>query len=502
MVVANTQPRYFSTSVKGIVKEYVPMCDDAQVSDAAFDGLGMILDSASLDAIPISEVLEVLKKHLNSNNNTRRLVIALAHAAVPVTLGGFSEALLAFFTEAQLWGDELFLNNLMITLFTEMNEDCGPPFFRFWLEQLLPTKQVPEHLQAVVKVAVRLMEELPPTKLLSQTQIDSLTTVYMFVLKLNRSYTDRAAVMENALTLAHSIAAHFANTELAKVAHRQLWEALPVPIGIEEVPTEYSDETVIQVFKFTTAFNDAISARLTPELVIEALKRAFAFLTTFNAYSGEVLAAILDHFKQLYVSFPPARLSCACPFFFALQKSLKLADRPCAIRLHTFILCGLLAIATAAAPHLAAYLNEIAERRRKMNPPTIDFDLEFVAEYIRTPRSPSRKKNDEFPAIKKKVAMSKIPSKRKRREILAKVRVFFAGSRDREGPSDEEPDIEAEDDAGPGEAVQIPQLRYTTESRDEVTLDGDVGPEERAERRTAVLDRIKGLSSDWKSVLD
>jgi hypothetical protein len=504
MLLANTQPRNFGQSVKGILKEYVPLCDDAENMDAAFEGLSVILESASLDAIPLSEVLEVIKKHLNSHNNARQIVIALAHAAAPLTLGGFSEALLAFFTEGQLWGDELFLNNLIITLMTEMKDSCGPPFFRLWLEQLLPTKQVPEHLQSVVKVAVRLTEELPPTKLLSQTQIDSLTTVYMFVLKLNKDYGDRAAVMENALTLAHSIAAHFANTELAKVAHRQLWEALPVPVGTEDAPTEYSDETIIQIFKFTTAFNDAISARLTAELVIEALKRVFAFLSAFSAYSGEVLGAILDHFKQLYVSFPTARLSCACPFFFALQKSLKGADRPCAIRLHTFILCGLFAIAGAGAPDLVGYLNEIAERRRRMSPPMIDFHLEFVAQYVGKPKSPSkkRKQKDEFPAIKKSVAISKIPGKRQRREILANVTVFFAGPDDDDGDANDGSDIDAEDDAGPGEALDIPQFHYRTESHDGPALDADVDPQERAERRTAVLDRIKTLSSDWRSVLN
>jgi hypothetical protein len=66
------------------------------------------------------------------------------------------------------------------------------------------------------------MEELPPTRLLSHIQIDSVITVYLFILKLNRRYTDTAPVMENALTLAHFIAAPFANTELAKAADRQL----------------------------------------------------------------------------------------------------------------------------------------------------------------------------------------------------------------------------------------------------------------------------------------
>lgn len=496
-LLAHANRPNFGQSVQSIVREYIELCENADIADTALQSLAAVLEGSSLEWVKLTEVLRVVRTHWNANNSARAVVVALAHAAAPLTLPSFSETLFHFFDQEELWGDSNFVTRFISTLFTEMKDNCGPPFFRLWLELLLPVRQRPSQVQTVLQVAVSLMDDLPPAKLLSQTQIDSLTTVFMFVIKLPEDAEDRAALVSNGQTLAHGIAMHFARSELAKVAHRQLWEAVPIAKNPADT---INDSSVIAIFKFISSFNDAISEGLTPELVNDGADVLWRFLVGYSRYSGEVLGAIIDHLKQLGDSLSDARVGIVFPFLLAFQDFVVENPRPCDLALHTFILCGVMDVAAAGQAALEEYITEIAGQRRSAGT-MIDYECPFVAGRVDAPKK-SKKKKKEKPMIliDAAAAIATIRSKRQRKGIQKRMEAFASPTA---GEETRPEDATLEDDLGQEEIV-IPRLTYrrnTSTERSQVRIEHQDNPEEAAARRVAALERISTLEFEFKSVL-
>jgi hypothetical protein len=496
-LLAHANRPNFGQSVQSIVREYLDLCGNPEIADTAMQSLAAVLEGSSHELVRLPEVLRVVRTHWNANNSARAVVVALAHSAAPLTLPSFSETLFHFFDQEELWADPNFLNRLISTFFTEMKDNCGPPFFRLWLELLLPVRQHPSQVQTVLSVAVSLVEDLPAAKLLSQTQIDSLTTVFMFVIKLPEDAPDRAVLVANSQTLAHAIATHFARSELAKVAHHQLWEALPMAKN----PTDsVSDPAVITIFKFIASFNDAISESITLEMAVAGIEVIWRFLVGYAQYSREILAALLEHLKQLGDSLSDARLNAVFPLLLALQDFIVENPRPCDLTLHTFVLCGALEVAAAGQPALEEYLTDIAGQRRSAGT-MIDYECPFVAGRIEPPKK-SKKKKKEKPMIliDPAAAIATIRSKRQRKAIQ-KRRGAFASPTAGEEPRQD--DLTFEDDMGQEEVV-IPHLtirRATQTDRSQVRLERQESPEELAARKATALERIGNLTFEFRSVL-
>jgi hypothetical protein len=497
-LLAHANRPNFGQSVQSIIREYIDLCSNPETTDTALQSLATVLEGSSLEWVQLPEVLRLVRTHWNANNSARAVIAAVAHSAALLTLPSFSDTLFHFFNQEQLWGDLNFFRIIVSTLFTELKDNCGPAFFRLWLELLLPVRQNVAQVQAVLQVAVNLMEDLPPAKLLSQTQIDSLTTVYMFLIKLPNDAENRAALFANAQSLAHSIAAHFARSELAKVAHRQLWEALPSP---QTTPDVVNDSSVITIFKFISSFNDAISEELTIEMVLDGLHAVWRFLTGYQTYSGDVLGAIIDHFKQLSDTFGDARLNAILPFLLAFQSAVADNARPCNLALHTFIICGLIDVASGGPSGLQELVAGVAGQRRHTGT-LIEWTCPFVAGRIEAQKK-MRNKEATMVLVEREEAIATVRSKKQRKVIRRRVEEF--GHPNAEEPPDSPmgDDTTLDDDMGQ-EEIAMPSFRYRVTS--EVAAAAQVpampdDPAERAERKAAALERVKAISFEFKSVL-
>jgi hypothetical protein len=497
-LLAHANRPNFGQSVQSIVREYIDLCAKPEITDTALQSLAAVLEGSSLEWVQLPEVLRLVKTHWNANNSARAVIAALAHSAALLTLPSFSETLFHFFEEENLWGDLNFLNTIISTLFTELKDNCGPPLFRLWLELLLPVRQNLTRMQTVLQVAVSLMEDLPETKLLSQTQIDSLMTVYTFLIKLPADAENRAAILAKGQTLAHSIAAHFAHSELAKTAHRQLWEALP-----SGGPEDFSDASVITILKFLASYNDAISEGLTIDMVLEGLTAIWRFLGAYNNYSGEVLGAVLDHFKQLSESFGEARLGAVFPFLLAFQSLVTETARPCDLALHTFIICGLIDVAAPGPEGLQEFVAALANQRRHTGV-LVDWSCPFVTGRIDPPKK-MRKKDQAMILVDVEDIIATIRSKRQRKTIRRTIEKFIHPNREGTIDSRTAEDVTFDDDVGQEEIV-VPNFVYRQRASSiAVIAQVPAEPEavqERAEKKAAALERVREISFEFKSVLN
>jgi hypothetical protein len=479
-------------SVQRIITAYIPLCSKDSYRDTVLRALSEIVEQSSVEWIPISGLLRLAKDHLASSDATRTVIISLAHCLQPLTLPSFSESIVLFFDNESLWSQTAFIENLLVTLFSEMKDNCAPPLFRLWLEQLLPARQDEVKARAILGVAVRLMDELSAVKLLAQTQIDSLLTVYMFLIKMPPEF-DRPPLQGNCFTLGHAIGRHFAASELARVAHRQIWGSL----SSEDGAVVSDEETVCLIFKFTAIFNDAIASALTTQEVSESLQKTLAYLKACKEVSGEILAAILDHIKQLIAVFPDARVLCVLPFLIALQDA-KRGHLKRTLGIHTFVICALKDVVASAKAGPREYIREVLEERRSANPPMIDFAMPFVAPYAQPPKKKKPKdKDQEFLYVDEGRLVENL--ERKHRKTVTR-RIAAFGVDDLEEIEIEEP---VDDVEGP-EKEELFFTRPTISampSTAEVPILDEAGLREMEEKRGAALETIRVIKYQWKSIL-
>lgn len=369
--------------VQRIFRAYIPLCSVEDLSDIAFNSISSLIENdLSVECIPMDELLGAIKDQLSTNNAARGVLVSIAHAATPLTLPKMRDILISFFDEQHLWNDLPFLFFFMNVLFSEMKDNCSPPFFRLWLELLPPRSSDNGHCRAVITVSLHLMEELPSTRLLVATNIDPLLMVFYFVLKLPQlTYEDRESILESAFTLGHSMATIFSSTEYVQVAHRQIWNALPIG---EENSTDYDVEPIVLIFKFASIFTSATAKSLTKTMIRDSLGRVLKFLINFNDHQEQIYNSILEHLKSLDNSYKFSKNECIIPFLLALQKELKKRnEQPNFLALHTFILCAMKDATDEGPQLLKEYVAKIAKKRLRAKPPMIDITLGFVKQYFK-----------------------------------------------------------------------------------------------------------------------
>jgi hypothetical protein len=258
---------------------------------------------------------------------------------------------------------------------------------------------------------------------------------------------------------------------------------------------------VITIFKFISSFNDAISEELTVEMVLDGLHAVWRFLTGYQTYSGEVLGAIIDHFKQLSDNFGDARLNAILPFLLAFQSAVVDNARPCNLALHTFVICGLIDVAAGGPTGLQELVAGVVGQRRHAGT-TVEWTCPFVAGRIEPPK---KMRNKEVPMVLvgREEAIATVRSKKQRKAIRRRVEEFAHPNAEELPDSRPGEDITLDDDMGQEELV-MPSFRYRATSEAVAAqvpaLPDD--PAERAERKAAALERVKAISFEFKSVLN
>ena len=473
-LVENTNRVSLSQPVHDIVCEYIELLGTS-VGDIACQSLAQMLEKTSVEFVPVEKLLAGIKDKIMDSTSARNIVVALAHSVSPLSLPRFAEQLFHFFDEKDLWEDKSFLNSLMVILLSEMKENCSPPFFRLWLEQLPPKTEDNKHCKIIIYVASRLVEELPSEKLLSSSQTDSLLMLFLFILKLpSLKYKNRDAIFDRAFGLAHTIAAHFAESDLARLAHRQIWETLPT----EESKTEYSNEQIILIFKFISNFNDGISKILSSKMVNEGLNKVLKFLIAFKHHPEEIYAEILEYLKKLNNLLDFSNIECIIPFLLALQNEIVKKDKmKYELPFHTFILCAMIDVTKKELPNLKEYVLSIVSQRLDSKPPMIE-PFSFIKKYI--PKYKSSKKDKTPKTIilfKKSEVLSRIDKRKKMQSIDRTISLI--------SNINEEPDGEDFDEDGLIQSDDIPMLIYQQDfsgdddNTEEVTVKDDRSSKEK-----------------------
>lgn len=368
-----------SQPIRDIISEYAALLGTG-CSDRACQSLARMLEGTPTEYVPVDSLLSGLRDLILSSSSGRSVAVALAHSASPLSLPRFSEQLFHFFDESGLWEDSDYLHSLMVILLSEMKESCSPPFLRLWLEQLPPKAEDNRHCRTIVSVAARLAEELPPEKLLSSSQSDSLLILFLFILKLpSLGYADSREISDCAFGLSHTIAAHFAESDLARLAHHQIWETLPT----EDSRTVYSEEQIALIFRFIANFNDGIAKVLTSKMVNEGLNKVLAFLVAFKRHPDGVYREILAYLKKLNSLLESASVECIIPFLLALQSEVvkKKMKMKYELPLHTFVLCAMIDVVKKGHPKLKEYVAGVAGQRLKAQPPMIE-PFSFIGSYF------------------------------------------------------------------------------------------------------------------------
>ncbi|KAH0788511.1 putative protein disulfide-isomerase A6 [Histomonas meleagridis] len=392
ILLKNTQQVSLSKPVNLIVREYLKLCSDESVSDVAYQSLSEMITQTSINLIPIEEVLREIKDEIGSNNNARDILASLAKSTVPLSLPTFSEAIFRFFDETDMWSDATDLSSFMLVLFTEMGDVCTPPFFRLWLEHLIPQTADNRHSLTIITVAGRLMESIPSSKLLSTTQTDPLLMIFSFILKVpSLQIENKKEIYDLSFNLARSISTNFDQSELAKEAHSQIWKTLPV-----ETTSEYDDDQIELIFKFATLFNEAIPHSLNKEMVNSSLNCVYRFLISRKKHAEIIFTSILHHLKSLIRSHKFCRFGCVLPFLFALQDyTIQNHKLKIQLPLHTFIICAMFDAVKEGPSKILHYVNEIAKKRIESKPPMIDTTLTFAKKYF--PKAKKLKKSSKLP---------------------------------------------------------------------------------------------------------
>lgn len=408
-----------SQPIQKIFKAYMPLCNEKEeISEIAFNSISKLVEQSSIEWIPLEELFGMIKDKINTNNAAKNVLVSVAHASAALTLPKVRDICIKFFNEQNLWNDSAFLVFFMSILFSEMKENCVPPFFRLWL-QLLPPRadQDNAHCREIISVAVHLTEELPNSHTLLADPIDPLLMVYLFILKLpNLDYEDKDIITQNSLTLCHTIASRITTSEMIQIANRQIWNALP----IEEESTNYDINTVKFVFKVGCIVNHATANSLTKAIVNDCLRRVLKFLLKFSDHKEKVYVWVLDYLKDLAHDFPVGKNECIVTFLLALQKEVKKTQPEHSLVLHTFILCAMKDVSEEGSKEMREYVDKVAKKRLKASPPMIDTDLKFLKKYyskIKKVRFAGSKPSSMYNFKKKKIISINVDMKDRKQSM-------------------------------------------------------------------------------------
>ncbi|OHT03242.1 hypothetical protein TRFO_29435 [Tritrichomonas foetus] len=237
------------------------------------------------------------------------------------------------------------------------------------------------------------MESVPPERLLSTTEVDALTLVFYFILKLpSLDYSNKDEIEKDAFSLCKGMAAFYATTDIVQIAHHQIWVSLPAG---EEPSTDYNPKTISTIFKFNTMFDAALGNVLSKRIVKDCLKRIVSFFMYFPKHHKEIFMIVLKYLRSLAKVNPSGRTESIIPMLLALQKDTKKSNGESSMILHTFIMCAMIDAVEDTAPPVQKYVKKVVDLRLNANPPMADVDAPFFKEYFPDFKKPKKSKKDK-----------------------------------------------------------------------------------------------------------
>jgi len=372
-----TQRHTLSVPIQRIVHSLLEISSDDTLKEISFETIAVIASLSSIEWLPLIEIFTVTRSSFPQENSARNIIIAISKAVVPLTLPKLCGPLFLFLDQINLWNSESFLSSFIITLLTDMSDNCSPVFFRSWLEQLPPKSPETGHCKTIISISIRLIEQLPPEKLISQSSTVALTVLFLFVMTLpTLIYDDKATILDNTLLLVKFIVSNIHKRELLIEAHREIWEWLP---NGTEGTIEYDHEKVGLLFRFASVFNEGATSYMSNSIITESLGKVLKFLEAFR-HDDNILTIITDHIKGIYVSYPPSRIECVVSFLLALQKDLKQNSDD--TTLHTLIMCAFFDVSIDGPPPFSAYIQDVCRQRLASSPPQFNSELSiFISRF-------------------------------------------------------------------------------------------------------------------------
>ena len=400
-LISYTTHAQLSTQINRIINAYLNLLKDDQLKETVFESISTIVShSTQLQWIPVQNILKSICPTYFSENSGRNIIQSMAHIVLPLSLNKLTNDLFTFFNERNLWNDEDFISSLLLLFFNEIPENCAPPFFKSWLEQLPPRSPEVGHSKSIISITVRLVEQVSPERIISQAQTDALTILYLFILNLPQlMYDDKASILDNSLVIESFLVSHIPIPELLKIAHRQIWEWLPTDA---EKQIDYDHEKVGLIFRFASTFNEAAKKNLNKLMINDSLTKIRKFLISFK-HDEIILGTVLEHMRAITTAYPQARLDSLINFLLDLQKEVKHKDND--LTLHTFIMSAFYDLSRDGPPLLKSYVQDICKQRIKANPPQVDLSLSFIVKQFPELKGvkPSGKANVQFYFKKKSV---------------------------------------------------------------------------------------------------
>ena len=172
-----TQRHTLNIPVQRIIQSYLQLLIEENLKESIFSSIALIISNSSLDWIPLNEIFIALRPNFLVENSSRSILVSISKVVIPLTLPRLCNSIFLFFNNSNLWNNDDFLTNFLILILSEMNENCSPAFFIFWLEQLPPKSPENGNSKSIINIAIRLIEQVSPNRLISQSQTEDRKSV-------------------------------------------------------------------------------------------------------------------------------------------------------------------------------------------------------------------------------------------------------------------------------------------------------------------------------------
>ncbi|KAK8834488.1 hypothetical protein M9Y10_018997 [Tritrichomonas musculus] len=394
-------------NVTNIVNRYLQLIKEPKVSERSYNSLSNIIEQTNTGVLPIKEILLAAKNDLTTSSGSHSLIASIGHSLNMVTLPNFFDILFEFFTDNNIWDDSELIETIMKTLINEMKEKLSPTFFKLWIQKLPPRSPDCGHSDIIVQVSNDLFDSIPPDRLLSSNEVDPLSIIFYFILRLpNLDYENKKGMEAKAFDLGKKMASFYSNYEIVEVAHHQIWFSLPTG---EEPATDYDPDQITTIFKFNTMFDSAIEQKLSKKLIKEGLKRVLQFLIYFKKHHKQIYMVILKYLKSLDKLVPAMCVHTVIPMLLALQKEVKQDDKVQKLTLHTLVMCAMQDAVEDGPKGVRKYVTSVIKDRMEADPIQVDTSAQFFKHYFPDFKksSKSKKGKEDTKAKSKKKESSK-----------------------------------------------------------------------------------------------
>ena len=102
--------------VTNIVKQYLKLIKTPAISDRVYASLSNIIERATVNNVPVNDILLAIKDEIPQNSGAHSLIVAFAKGVIMVTLSNFADVLFQFFTDNNIWAKPEIIQAIMKTL--------------------------------------------------------------------------------------------------------------------------------------------------------------------------------------------------------------------------------------------------------------------------------------------------------------------------------------------------------------------------------------------------